>query len=225
MIYIDMDGVLADFITGVATLADMPEHGTFGDEPPTGYKLEETFRPGVWDEIDNAGEEWWEKLSPYSWFECWRNDIRDNSEVVLLTAPSLSPHAWSGKVRWIQRHFGRHFRNLVLCPAKHKRLLCHGPTDVLIDDSNVNISQWCSAGGLGVLWPMPWNTARRLPTRRDIGRATRILCGVEIPSLFNKWAMSHLDEPGVGGPRLYDIGDPSPLSLPGHQDTWKDKIE
>jgi hypothetical protein len=32
-----------------------------------------------------------------------------------------------------------------------------GPGKILIDDKNENIDEWEAAGGIGILYPRPWN--------------------------------------------------------------------
>ena len=113
--YIDMDNVLVDFKSGIARLDDKTREQYRGD-------LDEV--PGIFSLMDpmpgaiNAVHELKEHYDLY----------------VLSTAPWLNPSAWTDKLHWIQKYFGKEkdsvfYKRLIISHRKH---LNHG--DYLIDD-------------------------------------------------------------------------------------------
>lgn len=166
-IFMDMDGVACDFMTGLAELMGKPEHGTFGPCPPSGYKLGDVF-PGSFRAIERRGAAFWTELLPYPWWAGW-----DTSDVYYLTRPTFSPSSTAGKIGWLKKQHGHDFTRYIV--TAHKGLLARRSSDVLIDDSDRVIQEWREAGGTGFLWPMPWNVMGRLPTADDIRHVSELL--------------------------------------------------
>lgn len=115
ILYIDMDGVIVDFDSGINKLSQDDKEKYIGryDETPGIFKL---MRPvsGAIDAI--------KKLSKYY-------DI-----FVLSTAPWDNSGAWSDKVQWIKKYFGSGDSNILykrLILTHHKDL---SRGDILIDD-------------------------------------------------------------------------------------------
>jgi 5'(3')-deoxyribonucleotidase len=83
-------------------------------------------------------------------------DIREtfDFEIAILTAiPRVGsiPDARLHKRQWILRHFPELIFNFNIGPhAKHKQFHARAG-DVLIDDSELNIPQWIDKGGYGIL--------------------------------------------------------------------------
>lgn len=114
-LYFDMDNVLVDFSTGIAKLSDDVKKEYEGrlDEVPGIFALMEPIEGAI------------EAV----------NILKDYYDVYILsTAPWLNPSAWSDKLLWIQKHFGRgkenpFYKRLIISHNKH---LNNG--DILIDD-------------------------------------------------------------------------------------------
>lgn len=158
-IFIDMDGVVADFVS-----AAMAVHGhTYVPEDwPAGFwNLEEVMKMTTekfWKRIDEQFEHFWRLLAPYPWAENLIQEVAHSGVPwSFLSSPSSAAASSAGKVQWLQNWRGRHFRDYILTPASNKRLLA-GPGRVLIDDSDRNCDQWASAGGSAILIPQPWNS-------------------------------------------------------------------
>ena len=165
MIYLDMDGVIANFVGGALAVH---QHAIDYDQWPAGvWHLEEIIgctTDQFWERIDQRFEHFWRLLAPYPWMEELIDAIAGTGHPwVVLTSPSNAPACSQGKVQWLQRHFGNQFREYMLVPANHKHLLAR-PGSILIDDSDLNCDQWRAAGGEAVLFPQPWNTSRSAMT-------------------------------------------------------------
>jgi len=115
ILYIDMDGVLVDFKSGIRRIS--------ADERRE-YEGREDDVPGIFalmDPIPGA-------------LEAYRELSRRYDTYILSTAPWKNPSAWSDKVEWVQRHLGGEpgdaaYKRLIL--SHHKDLNCG---DFLIDD-------------------------------------------------------------------------------------------
>jgi 5'(3')-deoxyribonucleotidase len=152
-IFIDIDGVLADFISKAFTA-----HGSRYDEA-TYPKLEWSIANvlGItegffWDQIDDAAPNFWPKLALYPWAKELLAEASGIAPVLLLSTPSKHPSCHYGKRQWVDKH--AHEFELILCKSKH---FLAAPGRVLIDDNDGNIAKWREAGGIGILFPQPWN--------------------------------------------------------------------
>lgn len=110
-LYVDMDGVLVDFHSGVNRLNNLTR-AAYANDPKNA--------PGVFalmDPIPGAIEA--------------INRLADNFDVYILsTAPWNNPSAWSDKLNWIKMHLGGQFEKKLIL-SHHKELLCG---DYLVDD-------------------------------------------------------------------------------------------
>jgi 5'(3')-deoxyribonucleotidase len=115
IVYVDMDGVLVDFDSGIARLTEQ-ELAMYQD------RYDEV--PGIFARMDPmpGAIEAFTALSQ-------RFDV-----YILSTASWLNPSAWAHKVEWIQAHFGHDDQS----PAYKRLILSHHKDlnrgDYLIDD-------------------------------------------------------------------------------------------
>ena len=110
-LYVDMDGVLVDFNSGVNRLNKMTR-AAYANDPknaPGVFALMDPI-PGAIEAINRLDE----KFDVY----------------ILSTAPWNNPSAWSDKLGWVKQHLGRRFEKKLIL-SHHKDLLLG---DFLIDD-------------------------------------------------------------------------------------------
>lgn len=163
MIYVDMDGVLADFCTAALKVHESPfDYRTY--PVPGQYSMEKILNISAsefWSKIDEGGEAFWANLPEFPWTEelidLLNRNYRDNW--MILSSPSINPKCMSGKMKWLQRLLGKQFRQFMFTPAKYKRLLAETPGAILIDDSDLNCDQFIKDGGDAIKFPQVWNTA------------------------------------------------------------------
>ena len=150
-IYLDMDGVMVDFFTGVNEIFNIPK-------PPHKYN---------WFEDYNVSREQLNVVCGARFFSNldWMSDGREIEEAVrctfgsenvyLVTLPMPNSESWMGKVEWVNKHLSLYHKQLIISTAP-KSLLA-GPDTLLIDDKDQNIEEFRAAGGQGILVPRPWN--------------------------------------------------------------------
>lgn len=156
-IYLDMDGVITNFSKGCEQIFDWPHHKNIQPDQDIRKFLGLTNKE-FWEMIDSHGEEWWANLEPENWTEELVNIVKFyDSNFLILTSPSLSHQAASGKVLWLQKFFkSKRFKNYIITPAENKQLLANSKS-VLIDDNDKNCEQFREKLGYTILFPRSWN--------------------------------------------------------------------
>lgn len=150
-VFLDMDGVLVDFMTAVCRMFKLPE-------PPQIYNFFEPIREEV------------NKTATTSFFYNlkWMHDGKEilssvldrfpQENIYLLTALMPNPESGTGKLLWIREHLPRWYKEQTIISTAPKHLLARSDT-LLIDDKNENIDEFIEAGGRGLLVPRAWNRA------------------------------------------------------------------
>lgn len=147
--FLDMDGVLVDFFTGVNTIFGIPES-------PHKYDWFEDY--GVSREQMNmvCGTDFFAGLE---WMCNGKQILKvieaKFDEIYLLTAPMPNPGASTGKELWVERHLPQYKNKLIL--TRVQKALFADLDRVLIDDKDSSIAEFIAAGGHGILVPRPWN--------------------------------------------------------------------
>ena len=147
-IYLDMDGVVADFEKRFIDLAGM---GPKEFENKYGKNK-------FWDFIDEGDNKikFWVGIPPMDGAS-QLVDYVSQHDYSMLTAPSAKKQSRLGKLLWIRNHTGDIFPSkpqVIFKKAKEKHLVKPSLTekDILIDDRADTISNWESAGGTGILY-------------------------------------------------------------------------
>lgn len=158
-VLIDVDGVLADFVTPLLkacgsslTLEQITEYEFFT------HHMSQDQRARAFEVCDTP--QFWADLPVISGAQVAVEHIRAKYPVVFLTQPWSGCRQWH-KVRlaWLGRHFGATHREFVPLHGSLKHLV---DGLVLIEDSPANLEAWARhhPDRLSVIFNQPWN--RRL---------------------------------------------------------------
>lgn len=162
IVFLDMDGVVADFAAGVANLFGLPldEVEAAGDRT---YKVLGLSKAGFYERLEAAGPEWWAGLPVYPWANRLAAACGAVGEVYIATSPqSGCVSAGTGKLAWIKAFLPDAFAGRRFFIGTDKHLLA-APGRVLIDDDPKKCDAFRAAGGRAVLFPRPWNMDRQPP--------------------------------------------------------------
>lgn len=160
-IFLDMDGVCVDFVSGVMEVFDITQQQINEHWEPGVYDIQKVFEkilrepiPYFWQTL-NTITSFWENLKPYPWYKDLL-EILKPYEWYFCTSPTETQQVicTCGKLLWLQKHYKKDVTNYIF--THHKHLLAQQGT-ILIDDSSSNIIKFNKAGGVGILWPMRWN--------------------------------------------------------------------
>ena len=148
-IFFDMDGVLADFDLGVCQLFNHSgrDGGDLGKDLHTVLGCEKRF---IWMQIEEKGRRFWENIPVSKWANELIDVASDFGDIFIATAPSYSPNSAAGKLAWLQKKFGKRFRDYVIIPDKS---LLAKPHRLLIDDSLKNCLAFKKEGGRVMHFP------------------------------------------------------------------------
>jgi hypothetical protein len=166
-IFLDLDGVLADWATAAIRLHDRDPETVLGAWPPGVYELATVLGisgNALWRPIDAAGAAFWAELEPLPWMLELFEACQRLAPTTILTAPSKHPSTPGGKTAWLQRHFGSSFRGYLIGPDK---AACARRGAVLIDDRDEGCKAFEAAGGHAVVFPQPWNSGHAVTPWTD----------------------------------------------------------
>lgn len=160
-IFLDLDGVAADFVGGFLRLAGLDRVHVFANWAPGASCMFDAL--GIpeatgWSMVGMGGTAFWAELDAMpEGLRLWE-ELRMIAPTTWLTAPPRSMpaagFAAAGKVQWLKRQFGPAFNRYLLGPDKRA---CAWRTSVLIDDNDRNVEAFKAAGGNAILWPQHWN--------------------------------------------------------------------
>lgn len=155
--FIDMDGVLVDFVSGVCEAHGRPDPyksvdsiGIFDMEELWGITPDEFWKPtlkaGFWESLKKTPEA--DDLVS----TCFRKFGANNCAI--LTSPSSDPSCVPGKCAWMREHFPILAKTMIFTSAK--QFLAHKGS-ILIDDRDENVDKFEAAGGKAIRFPRIWN--------------------------------------------------------------------
>jgi 5'(3')-deoxyribonucleotidase len=146
-IYLDLDGVVADFDKRFRDLSGMA---------PSDYESK-NGKNAFWDFIDVKHKvAFWVGIPPMPQAKTLVDYVSQHDYEV-LTAPSIKKQSVLGKNLWVRNHTGKLFPskpkvNFRFAKEKHKVKPNLTQYDILIDDKASTIDNWESAGGTGILF-------------------------------------------------------------------------
>jgi len=158
LIYLDMDGVLCDFISDALDRHDAGH--VAASWPPGVWSLEHVLHLSadeVWKPLRDIA--FWQYLDAYDHAHALVQTCRLIAPTKIVTTPGPFGHSAHGKMAWLDRELGRrygqdHWTDYHFTHAKAELAT---PNRILIDDSDRNCDEFRAAGGRAILFPRPWN--------------------------------------------------------------------
>jgi 5'(3')-deoxyribonucleotidase len=168
-ILLDLDGVLADFLSlALEKLNNWNWPDGYCQEPTQQLTPEIYARIGKFDiaevygisadkfwEVLEYKDRFWCNLKPFPWARELYRYLSSIGQVTICTSPSLHPTCPAQKIEWVQRHLGLRSSNMMIGSRKY---LMAKPGNVLIDDYPKNVEAFRTVGGDAILVPSNWNT-------------------------------------------------------------------
>jgi len=154
-IYVDMDGVVADFDKRFTDLSGMS---------PSEFESK-NGKNAFWDFIDVKHKlAFWVGIPPMSDAQGLM-DYVSKHDYEMLTAPSIKKESLMGKGLWIRNWAKKGLfpskPKVNYKPAKNKHHFA-APNHILIDDKQSTIDSWNAAGGIGILHTSAGSTINQL---------------------------------------------------------------
>ncbi len=155
-IFVDIDGVLADFVGGVKRI--FPEYDEYK------YESDPKFRDKMYaaiKEYSANGGKMWLNLKPLSDAKkLWKYVSKYDPQILSATG-SGDAGAGPQKREWIANHFGSDIKVNLVQQAKDKGERAQRG-DILIDDKQKALDPWIAAGGIGILHTSANDTIKQL---------------------------------------------------------------
>lgn len=159
LVFCDMDGVIADFVSAAIEYHGLPDPYTRPENLGT-FEIEQLWgitERAFWGPL--GGKDFWHDLkkTPEA------DEIIDLltarvgvENICIATAPSESVWSIPGKKAWIKRNYPQFSRSILFGGSKH---FLAGDKKVLVDDRDKNLIAFNREGGTSVVVPRAWNRA------------------------------------------------------------------
>lgn len=155
IVYVDMDGVIADFDSGFESITQLNPDQIQQDE--------------MWAKIEAHGKA--KFFSELPWMpggkELWVFVSQNFLQVKILTAlgksDAVDKQTTTGKRDWLRKNIPNlKDSDIIMVANKHRKKQYATPTDIMIDDTEVVIQEWTRKGGIGILHKTTFETIRIL---------------------------------------------------------------
>lgn len=155
-LYLDLDGVMADF--------DQHFFDTFGQRSSAVTKKE------MWSLIYDTPN-FFSTIPPMEGaLEAWGSWLHWYEPIVLTSAGSSNySHVAVQKREWVRKHLGRGVQVVPVADGLHKPLVMRDAGDILIDDWGKNVEAWELAGGKGIKHEHDWGLTHQAFVRAMVG--------------------------------------------------------
>lgn len=161
-VFLDMDGVLCDFISSVLHKASKPVSYNSVKEESLNAVIPKSEVNRIWKIIHKQRSVFWEKLEPTPFVYAIRDSYDDlfrshYNNLYILSSPIAGPASAQGKMKWLRNHMPfLPASNIILTASKH--LLSH-EGNILVDDRLSVAAEFTSNERKGecIVFPQPWN--------------------------------------------------------------------
>lgn len=143
IVYVDMDGVLANFDKGFYEI--------------TGLDTDSVEDTQLWAAIEKHGKS--KFFSELPWMpgsqEMWKFITDNFLKVKILSAlgksDKIDRQTTQGKLAWLRHNIpSLQLDDIILVENKHRKRHYSKPGDIIIDDTAVVIQEWIKKGGIGI---------------------------------------------------------------------------
>jgi 5'(3')-deoxyribonucleotidase len=148
IVYVDMDGVIADWEGGVTKVTGIENVGN-------SHKYDDI----IWPKIDTYGKV--KFFAELDWMPggkaLWAFVTENFLHVKILSCAgggprNLDDRTAKGKIEWLRHNIPSFpIDNVILVNNKHAKQRYSKPGDIIIDDTPIIIQEWIAKGGIGIL--------------------------------------------------------------------------
>lgn len=164
-LYLDLDGVLADFDGAFPEVFGLNHREMADDE--------------MWAKI-NAHESFFRDLPPCPGALDFFREVEHLQPTILTACPKANyAHVAVQKREWVRHHLSRTCLVLPVMGGANKPLFMHQRGDILVDDYGRNTAAWEAAGGVAILHRNWQDTREALALARHARPMTHAEQGAE----------------------------------------------
>lgn len=154
-VFLDIDGVLADFHQGILDLYKLTEDEFKTKVKPGSFWWDQDIDPKLMEKLNS---EFWAELQKTSdgddIIQILENEFGQQN-ICLLTNHVNNPSYAYGKIQWINNHYPQYKHQYLL--GTNKYYVANKDT-LLVDDADHNCDDFIKHGGHGILIPRYWNS-------------------------------------------------------------------
>jgi len=143
-VYVDMDGVLADFDKGFSDITGKSSDNVSDQE--LWALIEKHGKARFFFELPwmNGGKEMWQYIT--------NNFLRVKIFSALGKSDKIDRQTTQGKIAWLRHNIpSLQSDDIILVENKHRKRHYSRPGDIIVDDTEVVIQEWVKKGGIGIL--------------------------------------------------------------------------
>lgn len=155
-LFVDLDGVLADFDKGIEKL--------LGQRPPRDRNADKEFKKKMWKAVgryQKEGGHFWGDLDMMPDAASLWDYVKKYNPSILTATGNPGYNAGQQKVVWVEHHLGANIPVHLTRKSEEKAQFA-GPNHILIDDREKSIEPWTAAGGIGILHRSAADSIRQL---------------------------------------------------------------
>ncbi len=158
IVYLDMDGVLANFHKGVYDIFKQPYK--YNTSLSTWNFWENWEEETTRDDVNNKCDtNFWATLDwMHDGYDIYKEIVKyfKAEQIYILTNPVVGGAGTAtGKMLWVEKHLPGFIKRTIITQAS-KSLLAKSNT-LLVDDNDSYTKEFIAAGGDAILVPRPWN--------------------------------------------------------------------